>query len=420
VIRHRYWSLEPRADLAFKRDDDWIGHIREAFVRAVTSRMRDVERPGVRLSGGLDSSAVAGAMCAEHPELDIRAFAHVPSGTYPAPADDDAPYLEAVVDRWPNLALRRVASDRFDLLSGPRHWDDLAASPCLDPFQFAVDALSEAQIEDDVDVVLTGEGGDDSLSGYPDTLLIESLLALRFGEAWRELRRLGTCEGYSLMKIARAYLLPPLVPPWMKNAYRSMAGRPWHDELALNQHYVRDRGFLNHLEANGFPYLAAAPLNMGQQLRQRFTPALSPLVAHGDRFAGQRGFQVRHPMHDKDLLQSVCSAPARLMVTAHQDRALIRRVAQPFLPDRVRDRPGKAPFVPEYLVRFEAIVPELKSRFCEFENSKLWSSICDARKPRTFLEQFDRSAVEKSEFGHLMHHVMMPYYLGCFLRARDL
>jgi hypothetical protein len=159
---------------------------------------------------------------------------------------------------------------------------------------------------------------------------------------------------------------------------------------------------------------------MRQQLRQRFGPALSPLVALGDRFTGQRGFQVRHPLHDKDLLQSICSAPARLMVTQHHDRALLRQVAQPFLPDEVRERTGKAPFVPDYLARFETAIPELKNRFREFEKSEFWSSVCDVRKPGSFLAQFNRGAIEKSEFGHLMHHVMMPYYLGCFLHSRGL
>lgn len=419
-VENRFWSLEPRPGLTFKRDDEWVEHIRETFVRAVTSRMRDAERPGIRLSGGLDSSAVAGVMCARNPEISVRGFAHIPGEPTPALADDDAPYLKAVKDKWPNLSVTRVASRHFDLLSGPQHWDDIAASPCLDPYQFAVDALAAAQMDEDVDVILTGEGGDDGLSGFPETLLVESLLSLKFGDAWAEFRRMRTSDGYSVRKIVRAYLLPPLIPPSVKNAYRSMAVRPWHSELALNGNYVRDRGFLEHLAANGFPYLVAAPRTMRQQMQQRFSPVLSPLVALGDRYAGQKGFQVRHPLHDIDLLQSVCSAPASMMLTPDQDRALIRRVARPFLPGKVRNRPGKAPFVPDYLQRFETIAPELESRFSEFKKSMLWNSVCDARKPLAFFEQFDGSVVEKSEFGHLMHHVLMPYYLGCFLQSRGL
>jgi hypothetical protein len=110
--------------------------------------------------------------------------------------------------------------------------------------------------------------------------------------------------------------------------------------------------------------------------------------------------------------------PARLTVSERHDRALIRQVADPFLPRSVRVRPGKAPFIPDYFVRLESAVPELAGRLSEFENSPLWNSICDARKPGVLLAQFNGQTNNEADYSNIIQQVMLPYYLGRFLALK--
>jgi asparagine synthase (glutamine-hydrolysing) len=419
LAKQRYWSLQPQANLKFRRADDWIEHIRETFVRAVASRIKDAERPGIRFSGGLDSSSIAGVMCAERPQQEISAFMHVPTEAYPAVPDDDALYRQTAAEGWKNLTITPVRSDRFDLLTGPEYWENAAASPCVFAFQFGEEALAEAEFGQGVDVVLTGEGGDDGLSADAP-LLIEAFLDMRFGDALREFRRLRTLRDVSSTSIIRNHLVYQLVPPSMRNAIKTMLGRPWHDALALSEEYITDKHFLRHLERNGFSDFVASPRSMREQLLQSFGPIWSPFNAFGDRFTGRYGLRVRHPMQDKDLLQSIYSAPPDLMIRGHPDRGLIRQVAEPFLPDAIRTRPGKAPFALDYFIRFQKAMPALAENFAEFERSALWCSICDARKPKSYLEQFDGDTIQKAEYGTVIEHVLLPYNMGCFLTSRGL
>ncbi len=56
----RYWDFDPEARVEYARADEYAEHFREIFTRAVECRVRDSARAGVFLSGGIDSSSVAG------------------------------------------------------------------------------------------------------------------------------------------------------------------------------------------------------------------------------------------------------------------------------------------------------------------------------------------------------------------------
>ena len=57
----RYWDFDPGARIRYARDEEYAEHFREIFLRAVECRVRDEDAVGVMLSGGIDSSAIAGA-----------------------------------------------------------------------------------------------------------------------------------------------------------------------------------------------------------------------------------------------------------------------------------------------------------------------------------------------------------------------
>ena len=60
VTVQRYWDFDPGARIRYARGAEYAEHFHEIFTRAVECRVRDVARAGVFLSGGIDSSAVAG------------------------------------------------------------------------------------------------------------------------------------------------------------------------------------------------------------------------------------------------------------------------------------------------------------------------------------------------------------------------
>ena len=415
IAKRRYWALEADNSLRFTKDRDWVHYLREELVRSVRQRTGCSTRIAVQLSGGLDSSSIAGILCSEFPEIEITGYFHLPSMPYPELPDDDFPYLAALEEKWPNLRIAKISSADRDILSGPERWYATAACPCIDAFQFAEDALADAALDDNVEVVMTGEGGDDGLSIHAGPQLLEIALNRDLRGLLAEFRRLRSVEGRPFLSIVRNQVVSPIATTGAKNIFRKLAGRPWHEELAIHQDLIDDKHFRDHLRNCGFHSLVPAPLTVSGQIRAAYSSTMAPYYTFGERVSRTKGHRVQNPMLDIELLQSVCSAPSRLFVSDHHDRALIRDVARPFLPASIRDRPGKAPFIPDYFVRLEAAVPALLDAFDRYGNCNLWMDVCDAQKPKRLLADFRSRTNSEADYSQTIQHVLLPYFLGRFI-----
>jgi asparagine synthetase B (glutamine-hydrolysing) len=152
-----YWrpnySEPSRIDLA-----EAARHVRAALAKAVS--VRSGARTGVLLSGGLDSTAVAASAPAGG---GLRAYSWV----FPDHPQTDESALIEQTTRLLGLESRTLAVRPTGVLAAAaehaRRWRLPAASPTLS-FQAA---LLELVLEDGVDTVLDGEGGDELFGVAP-------------------------------------------------------------------------------------------------------------------------------------------------------------------------------------------------------------------------------------------------------------
>jgi asparagine synthase (glutamine-hydrolysing) len=157
VSTRRYWRLDatPRA---VPRVENAARRLRELLLDAVRVRMVS-ERPlGAFLSGGLDSSAVVAAMARSTGER-VKTF----SIGFDDPRFDERDHARAVAEMY--------QTDHHELVVRPHA---LAVLPALawhfdEPFadSSAIPSYYLAQLSrEQVTVVLTGDGGDESFGGY--------------------------------------------------------------------------------------------------------------------------------------------------------------------------------------------------------------------------------------------------------------
>jgi asparagine synthetase B (glutamine-hydrolysing) len=145
--------------------DEAASALRASILEAVEDSLRDAKRPGVLLSGGLDSSIVAVAASAAWRRLgrdpqDLRLH-----HSLPVEGEGEVAHARAVAEhlRLP-LHLRRAGwADPYEgtedcLRRMPVPVDDGGVSDLLD--------IARTLRDDGVDVVLTGEGGDEAFNGY--------------------------------------------------------------------------------------------------------------------------------------------------------------------------------------------------------------------------------------------------------------
>ncbi len=158
----RYWdlprpSLSPESSGCLRRAKQ---ELRGHFIRAVERRLVSDVPLGVFLSGGIDSTLVAGVM---------RRELQVPTRTFSVGFDGDARFDESQiakkVARWlgADHTEFRVGANQFQVLEKlVSHYEEPYADASAIP-SFLLSQLAR----DEVTVVLTGDGGDEVFAGYP-------------------------------------------------------------------------------------------------------------------------------------------------------------------------------------------------------------------------------------------------------------
>src|SRR5262249_53766762 len=152
----RYWDLDPRVT-ADATDEEHAERFGELFRAAVECRVRDADSVGVLLSGGIDSSSIAGVA---HAVRGARGLPppHAFSATFPGRDCDESPYIDAVVRRWglPATRVEAVLSSRADLEAYAARYLDVPMTPGT-----TGDVLRRRAAAMGVGTILTGLGGDD-------------------------------------------------------------------------------------------------------------------------------------------------------------------------------------------------------------------------------------------------------------------
>jgi asparagine synthase (glutamine-hydrolysing) len=161
---HQYWDVHYPIDANVteaRSDDEWIGGFRTVLENAVKTRLRADVPVGCYLSGGIDSCAVLG-LASRHVSTPVRAYTLTFEG---AQYDEGAIAQEmaalAGATYHPVPVTQAALADRF------RDSVVQAELPCINAHTVAKFMLSEAVHDSGYKVVLTGEGSDEILAGYP-------------------------------------------------------------------------------------------------------------------------------------------------------------------------------------------------------------------------------------------------------------
>lgn len=205
---HQYWDIDYPADANGKTgsgsngrsEAEWVEGFRQVLEDAVKTRLRADVPVGCYVSGGIDSCAVLG-LAALHHSGPIRSY----TLTFESPQYDESPIaremaLRAGADYHP------VPVTQGDLATHFRDAVLHAELPCLNAHSVAKYMLSRAVRDSGYKVVLTGEGSDEILAGYPH-FRRDMLLYHTAGQSPAEVDRLLK-ELESSNQVSRGILMP--------------------------------------------------------------------------------------------------------------------------------------------------------------------------------------------------------------------
>jgi asparagine synthase (glutamine-hydrolysing) len=316
-----------------------VDRFEHLLVNAVEERLRADVPVGSYLSGGVDSSVIAALAChAKGPAIN----------TYTVRVDaPDLDELDAA-----NLVARYIGT-KPPIVQNFRTEDALntyprlihaAEAPVLDTSCAALLQLARRVHSCDQKVVLTGEGADEWLIGYP------------WYKAEKILNFLDVIPRFPLSDwFRRGYLRLHNVPQYSARYRRAVEvslGGPnaWIDaygllaisKLRFYAPALRDV-LLNH---NAWADLQIPldrakrwhPLNRGIWVAARVTLAGHLLQAKGDRVAMNSSVEVRYPFLDEEVFSFLASLDPRWKLRGFRDKHLLRLLAKRWVPPSVYRR----------------------------------------------------------------------------------
>jgi asparagine synthase (glutamine-hydrolysing) len=351
----RYWDFDlPRADAPpdARSDEDHAAELRAELDEAVRLRLRADVPVAVYLSGGLDSCSLLG-FAARYATSPPRAF----TIAFDHPAYDELAIATEMAARA-GAELTPVPVSDADLADDFGRAVVHAETPLNNTNGVAKFRLSRAVRDAGYKVVLTGEGSDEILAGYPHfrrDLLLEGRSGPDAGVADRRLAELSEQntisrgilmpdgDGLSLRSV-RA-LLGGFAPTWMEALstaaakLRGLLSREVLSAYGQRDAYALFAGTLDVTQLEGRDRVHQALYLWGKSVLPNFI-----LCVLGDRMEMAHSIEGRVPFLDHHVAELALHMPVGQKIRGTVEKYVLREAARPFLTETVYRR-QKHPFL---------------------------------------------------------------------------
>ena len=354
---HQYWDVDyPRDDAAQapspKSDAEYIEGFRTVLEEAVKTRLRADVPVGCYLSGGIDSCAVLG-LASRHHEGPVRAY----TLTF-----DHVQYDESVIaeemSRHCGATYQPIPMKQADLATNFRAAVIQSEIPFINGHTVAKYMLSRAVRESGYKVVLTGEGSDEILAGYPH-FRRDMLLHHTTGQDPEETARLLR-ELVENNQVSRGLLLPEGDTDTGALCRTLLGSAPsWLE--ALSGSAVRTRGlmrddFLNAHAGVDVVGTLLSSLDVERRLKGRnavhsalylWAKTLLPhyiLSNLGDRMEMSHSIEGRVPFMDHHVAEYLQRVPVSLKIRGMTEKYILREAVKDVITKTVYER-QKHPFL---------------------------------------------------------------------------
>jgi asparagine synthase (glutamine-hydrolysing) len=351
VRQSRYWFPESTPELRLGSDDDYVDAFLDLFTEAVACRLRSNRSVGVMLSGGLDSGSIAAvaARLLQRTGQELPAFCSVPMYNVagilpPSRIGDESPLAGALAQHAGNISLYQIRAQKISPVAGLRWALELLKEPLhAAPNLYWLQAILEAARSHNVDAMLTGLGGNATISWHAEGYL-RMLVA---GRQWRR----ALTEARALSRTRRTHLLRviarQLIAPWMAQSplrgllhrYQALrsgntahTGPPWLAYSAINPDLSRRLELDARMAEDGHDPRFNIPHDQRQIRLTIIRPGREIVGSIWEGLGAGADLQLRDPAYDRRIIELCLAIPDDQYFHKGHDRWLIRRAMQGYLP----------------------------------------------------------------------------------------
>lgn len=346
----RYWQVEARED-APGRDDDRIAELDQLLDDAIRLQMIADVPVGVFLSGGLDSSLIA-ALMRKRTAQDIHAFtiSFSEADQRYEQMPDDSRYARQVAQQFGFKFHEFIIEPKIEEMLPHMVWH--LDEPLSDPAAINTYLIARAAREQNIIVLLNGMGGDEIFGGYRKQLaclraelyqqMVPYVLRSTVEAAFRHVPVATNARGLRTLRWAKRFLSFASLAEFdrylasdlslSRTQYRYMFPRAV--DYDRSPYYLAQKPIFDR---NDISYLTKICLND----TRFFLPEHNLL--YSDKATMAAGIESRPPLTDHRIVEYMFKLAPRYRIRGAQQKFLLKKVAERYLPREVVYRP-KAPF----------------------------------------------------------------------------
>lgn len=427
VREHAFWRLDPHRRVTLRTPQAYAEAARDLLDQAVQRTLRSARTPGVLLSGGLDSSAVAAsaARLLDPAPLDTYTVEPPPGQVMAARDgwyDRERPYVEALAARYPNLnphfchstepATVEIDPTPF-FVAGGRSQFNANHLGWFDPAYRAARRNGQA-------VLLTGGSGNLTFSYTGLRGLGDLARGGRLDKLIRLLPGVARYRQGSLWGTVKSQVLYPALPPKLRAAlwrWRHPDEEPSTKFAAIRSDFAVRVGLGAALQAHGDDGLNFHTTDSRKLVVHHMEAQRVRTLETSRTVRAYYGFEVRDPFADPDLAEFCLAIPREQYLLGGVQRSLARRALADRLPAALLAERGYGRQNPEWFTRMTAQRESFAAEIERLAKTPLAAEMLDLPRLKQLIDTWpqDAAAAEARRFAFAQ---MLPRAIqtGRFIR----
>lgn len=349
----KYWDVNSSAKNIIKAPDSFhIQKYRELLLTSTERRLMSDVPLGAYLSGGIDSSSIVAALTQvkkKHGDNDpLRTFSiGFTEGI------NELPYAKAVAEHAGTEHTEiMMESNTARLLPQIVYQMD---EPLADPAELPVFILSRETKKQGVTVILTGDGGDETLAGYEQAKFIKT--AHYFRTVPSQIRKLAVRCGMKILPDTvkdRLFKYASKLGPVAVERATALAS----NVSSVSEMYKNITALFSNAELQEL-----AGLEPRDELSNFLPPRTHPLINRilhlelktllpenmlmkSDKMTMAWGIEGRVPLLDHELVEYTFKMPPNLKLRGFNEKYALKKAVQEWLPKKVLQRKKQRFYVP--------------------------------------------------------------------------
>jgi asparagine synthase (glutamine-hydrolysing) len=335
----RHWDIDVHREVRYADDAQYAEHFADLYGRALTARLRGLDRVAVLLSGGLDSSSIVGMVsrvAPGHRPVEVRAYNHAFRDFPESDEEQDAAHV-AQHCRVPFTPIPFEGASLEHHLENARRLEDTIPGT----LGRSDDALAARMTNDGCPVVLTGIGGDEWFTGaylHSADLFRTGRVAAGLRQLWADGHHPDAFHGVGVLARSCVWAM---TPGPVRRVVKRVLPRRDLVPAGFNRIYAAEVSLVDRITPRpadtAFPTLAGGAI---------YAAAMHPDGIYcwdeSARQASLYGNELSAPLLDRRLAEFAMALPEEQRWSGRATKRVLRAAMAGILPDDVRMRRRKA------------------------------------------------------------------------------